>query len=346
MDKDDISLLLQTAERWFADHNPLAERAARVRMGHHAPQEAWRQMADMGWLSLTLDEGQEGFAAGHGAAFELLRRAGRDARPEPLDVHLLLAPLVARALPSAAAVLAAGDMRLALADVPKRSAPLQWSGERVSGELPVIYGAEHATHLLLPVAGPPGAPLLLVDMGGPGVQSRPARLVDARASCQLRLDAVPARPVGLASRALDLAAAGLVADACGSFEAAFALTLDYLKQRVQFGRPLSTQQAVQHRMAEIFCDLQQHVALATRLATEMDTAPEGPWSTLPAAKSFVGRRTLRAVGGLIQLSGGIAVTEEYQLTHLYRRLHVAAQLFGSAQAQLARIDATDALLAP
>lgn len=345
MDKDEISLLLQTADRWFADHAPLAERAARVRAGHQAPHDAWQRMAEMGWLSLTLDEAHEGFGAGHAVAFELLRRAGRDARPEPLDIHLLLAPLVARALPQAASGLALGEMRLALADVPQRGRPLQWSDERLTGDLPVVYGAEHATHLLVPLAGGVDSPLLLVDLGGPGLQSRPARLIDARVSCHLRLDAAPARPIGLATRALDLAAAALVADACGSFEAAFELTLGYLKQRVQFGRPLSTQQAVQHRMADIFCDLQQHIALATRLATEMDSAPEGPWATLPAAKSFIGRRTLRAVGGLIQLAGGIAVTEEYQLSHFYRRLHVAAQLFGSAQAQLARIDATGALLA-
>lgn len=345
MDKDDITLLLQTADRWFADHAPLAERAARVRAGHPEPEGAWRQMAEMGWLSLTLDQAQEGFGASRAAAFELLRRAGRDARPEPLDLHLMLAPGVARELPQAAGALARGEMRLAMADVPQRGAPLQWAGERLRGELAVAYGAEHATHLLVPLAGPAGSPLLLVDLGGPGVQSRPARLVDARATRTLRLEGAPARPVGPASRALDLAAAALVADACGSFEAAFELTLDYLKQRTQFGRPLSSQQAVQHRMADIFCDLQQHLALASRLAVEIDTAPAGPWSTLPAAKSFIGRRTLRAVGGLVQLSGGIAVTEEYRLTHLYRRLHVAAQLFGSAEAQLARIDATDALLA-
>lgn len=345
MDKDDISLLLHTAERWFAEHEPLTERAARVRAGHHTAPSAWRRMAEMGWLSLTLDEARDGFGASCTVAFELLRRAGRDARPEPLDLHLLLAPAVARELPQTAPLLASGVMRLAMADVPQRGSPLEWVAERLSAELALVYGAEYATHVLVPMSGPVGSPLLLVELAQAGVTSRAARLVDARASCQLRLDGVKANPIGRASLALDLAAAALVADACGTFEAAFELTLDYLKQRVQFGRPLSTQQAVQHRMADIFCDLQQHLALASRLAAEMDIAPEGPWPTLPAAKSFIGRRTLRAVGGLVQLSGGIAVTEEYQLTHLYRRLHVAAQLFGSAEAQLARIDATDALLA-
>jgi len=123
------------------------------------------------------------------------------------------------------------------------------------------------------------------------------------------------------------------------------MTLDYLRQRVQFGKPLAAQQAIQHRMAEVFCDLQQQLALTGRLAAEIDAAPAGAWPMLPVAKSFVGRRVLRGVGALIQLSGGIAVTEEYRLTHLYRRLHVAAQLHGAAEAQLARIDVRATLLA-
>jgi alkylation response protein AidB-like acyl-CoA dehydrogenase len=344
MDKDDIFLLVQTADRWFSDHSPLTERAAHSSNGHHAPPQAWHAMAEMGWLSLTLDEAHGGFGAGRAQAFELLRRAGRDARPEPLDVHLVLAPVVARAAPELADRLASGDIRLAIADVPDREASPQWAEGRLSGDLSIVYGAEHATHLLVPLTAATDGPLLLVELRSSEVTLRGVRLIDGRAGLQVSLKGARARVIGLANLAVDLAAAAVVADSCGSFEAAFELTLDYLKQRVQFGRPLSTQQAVQHRMADIFCDLQQHIALTTRLATEMDTSPEGPWTTLPAAKAFIGRRALRAIGGLIQMSGGIAVTEEYQLSHFYRRVHVAAQLFGSAQAQLARIDASKSLI--
>ena len=98
-------------------------------------------------------------------------------------------------------------------------------------------------------------------------------------------------------------------------------------------------------MAEIFCDLQQALALTERLAQEIDAEAAGPWPTLPVAKSFVGRRVLRGVGALIQVTGGIAVTEEYRLTHWYRRLHVNAQCFGAAEAQLNRIEVRRQLLA-
>lgn len=345
MDHDDLTLLLDTAERWFADHSPLADRVTAFRDGQHEPDGAWAQFAEMGWTALTLPEARGGFGAGAAQAFELLRRAGRDARPEPLGLHLLLAPHVVQALPALAEPLIAGEMRLAMADVPQRSSALRWDGTALSGTLPVIDGLGHATHLLVPLAAQAKAPLLLVDLAAPGITCTPARLVDGRSTARLLFERVQAQPAGDAALALDLAAAAQVADCSGVFELAFEMTLAYLKQRVQFGKPLSAQQAIQHRMAEVFCDLQQQLALARRLAAEIDAAPAGAWPTLPVAKSFVGRRALRGVGALIQLSGGIAVTEEYQLTHLYRRLHVAALLFGAAEAQLARIDVRTTLLA-
>lgn len=347
MDRDDITLLLDTAERWFAEHAPLAQRVAAFRVGQHEPEGAWAGFARMGWLALTLPEAQGGFDAGARAAFELLRRAGRDARPEPLGLHLLLAPAVAASLPELAQPLAEGTVRLAMANLPHDGRRAQWDGAALSGEGWSVEGIEHATHVLVPLpsADGSGGDLRLVDLAAAGVGRVRARFVDGRVTEILSLYGVQARAAGNAGRALDLAAAAQVADASGVFESAFEMTLDYLKQRVQFGRPLSIQQTLQHRMADVFCDLQQQLALAERLAAEIEAAPEGPWPTLPIAKSFVGRRVLRGVGALIQVSGGVAVTEEYRLSHLYRRLHVAAQIHGDAESQLARIDVRRTLLA-
>jgi alkylation response protein AidB-like acyl-CoA dehydrogenase len=148
----------------------------------------------------------------------------------------------------------------------------------------------------------------------------------------------------LGQRALDLAAAAQVADSVGAFESAFELTLDYLKQRTQFGQTLSRLQAVQHLMADVFCDLQQSISLVQRLGIELDRDTEKAAPIVAAAKSFIGRRMLRGVGRLIQVSGGIAMTEEYKLGHFYRRLQVASTVYGNAEAQLGRIDARELLM--
>jgi alkylation response protein AidB-like acyl-CoA dehydrogenase len=349
VEREDIDLLLDTARRWFGANHPLEARVAAFRSGHVEDPAAWPRMAELGWLGLSLPADAGGFGATHAASFQLIREAGRDARPEPLDLHLVLAPLVAQALPAEAEALAGGAMRIGLADRAQGDDAARCNAAgRLDGRAGTVLGGAYATHLLVPAARDGKPALLLVDVKASGVSRTAARFVDGRPAPQFSFSDTPVHTVDgvpAAQRALDLAAAAQVADSAGVLGAAFALTLDYLKQRTQFGKPLSAQQAVQHKMAEIFCDLQQLLALAGRVAAELDAAPEGPWPTLAPAKSFLGRRALRAAGQLIQVSGGIAVTEDYKLTHFYRRLHVAATLFGSADAQLERIDVREQLLA-
>lgn len=340
MEHSEIDMLVQSAQRWFAQTDPHSERVARFEKGNAAAPKNWSEMAEMGWLGLTVPEHLGGFGASAGVAFELLRRAGRDARPEPLGLHLLLAPRIAAALPDTATHLLTGDMRIAMADLARAGNGLAYEAGMLSGQVRGVEGIDGATHVLVPLERPNdiAGMAVLLDLNASSIIKKAARYVDGRCSAQLTLTQVPVRESIPTRMAIDLAAAAHVADASGVLEEAFQMTLEYLKQRMQFGKPLSAQQAIQHRMAEVFCDLQQQLAIAGRLAQELDAAPEGLWPSLPVAKSYVARRVLRAVGALIQVSGGIAVTEEYRLTHLYRRLHVAAQLYGTPEEQLARID--------
>ncbi|WP_158598094.1 acyl-CoA dehydrogenase family protein [Noviherbaspirillum saxi] len=351
MDNESFMLVVDNARRWFAQHQPLADRIARFHDGHAEAGDTRSTWTDMGWTALSVPEAEGGFDASMAQCFQLLRLAGSDARPEPLDLILMLG-----AVPALAPYMG-GNMRLALAD--------RWFGQLeftdaaqtvLHGSSGALYGGHLATHALLPVVvkaqGACVLKLACVALDSPGVLREAVRLIDGRHTVRLRLQQAAVQVLDseettapLADQVLDRAAAGLVADASGVFKGAFELTLDYLKQRRQFGRPLSDQQALQHRMADIFCDLQQMLALSERLAAEIDAQPAGPWTTLPIAKSFVGRRALRAAGQLIQVSGGIGMTEEYRLGHYYKRLHVAATLFGDAEHQLRRIAVRETLFA-
>ncbi|WP_144108263.1 acyl-CoA dehydrogenase family protein [Paraburkholderia sp. BCC1886] len=359
MDREETELLLDAARRWFREFTPMDARVASFRDGQHEHDGAWRNLAELGWLGLTLPEDDGGVGADYRVAFELLRVAGRDARPESLDLHLLLAPLrlswaAGEERSRIAAALSDGSMRLALSDLAVGDDAVRVDADgRLQGSAGTVLGAGYATHLLVPVVEQNGGSRLAeIELASAaGIERVNARLVDGRSTALFRLtqttallfDKLPG--AGHVMSARNRVAAALIADSAGVLEAAFELTLDYLKQRVQFGKPLAAQQAVQHKMAEIFCDLQQLIALSRRVAAEMDLAPDGPWHTLRPAKAFIGRRALRACGQLIQVSGGIGVTEEYRLTHYYRRLHVAATLFGNAEEQLESIDVRAVLLA-
>ncbi|MDB5848731.1 MAG: acyl-CoA dehydrogenase domain protein, partial [Rhodoferax sp.] len=241
MEREDTDLMLATARRWFRANQPLETRVAAFKAGHHEAPGAWAAMADMGWLGLSLPEAAGGLGAGQSACFALIREAGRDARPEPLDLQLLLAPLLAGAMPEHAEALAAGRLRFAMADTSSGPEAVRWAGtDRLEGQAGTVLGMAHASHLLLPVGQGDQATLALVDLSAPGIASEAARLVDGRSTQLIGCSQAPARRVGsgLAQQAIDLAAAAQIADSAGVLDAAFALTLDYLKQRVQFGKPL------------------------------------------------------------------------------------------------------------
>lgn len=355
MDHDDLELMLASAQRWFSQNNSFDDRVAAFQKGHRQTQKDWQTQADMGWLALPLAESSGGFEASYAARFELISLAGEHARPEALDIHLMLAPAVAQIHPEQAEALATGKMRLGVADLPHMNGIVVDTANEnctLSGNSGPVLGAQNATHYVVFLRDTQQTLLAaLVSADAPGLAAEPARLIDKRDTALLSLINTPCTwldqvHVGAQPERLrDLVAAGLVADTAGAFEVGFNLTLDYLKQRTQFGRPLSQLQAVQHKMADIFCDVKQILALVERLGLELDTRPEGPWPTLAVAKAFAGRRALRGMGQLIQLSGGIGVTEEYKLTHLYRRLHVAATLFGTAESQLKKMSVRDTLLA-
>ncbi len=341
-------MLLDSVRRYFRENRPPDTRWARFGEGQRQPPDAWREMAELGWLALAVPERLGGLEADWDTRLAVLREAGADGRPEPLDVHLMLSDLLLRCLPqgqeeATAAAIMAGDMRVGVVELRPRAGPT--GGNALGGESGPVYGAG-ASHLLVLVHAPGrGCRLAWTAVEGPGLSLQQGRFLDGRGCLTVRFNHCEPRWLDASGHHVrDLMAAGLVADCTGALDGAFRQTLDYLKQRRQFGRPLSDFQVVQHGMAEVFCDLQQAVALTRRLAREMNAAQGSACDSLPAAKAFLSRRLLRGLGRLIQLSGGIGMTEEYPLAHYYKRAQTGAALFGDRGEQLGRISPVATLL--
>ncbi|MFJ3366890.1 acyl-CoA dehydrogenase family protein [Pseudomonas sp. NPDC086251] len=352
MDQETLDAVGETMRRFYRDHQPFDQRVMNYQQGHKEGANTWEDMALLGWLGLSLPVHLEGFGASVRSCLSLIRVAGREARPESLSEHWLLAPFLLKhaeeaLAPALAASLSTGTRRLGLLE-PQASLTVQ-ANELLSGR-GLLIGTEVAvTDWLVPVRVGGDLRLAQLSRDADGVDVQPGRLLDGRESRWVSFNQTPLQWIGSAGegigqRALDLVAAGQVADSVGAFESAFELTLDYLKQRTQFGQALSRLQAVQHLMADVFCDLQQSISLMHRLGHELDSDLVNAAPMVAASKSFIGRRMLRGVGRLIQLSGGIAMTEEYKLGHLYRRLQVAATVYGDAEQQLSRIDPRSLLM--
>ena len=146
----------------------------------------------------------------------------------------------------------------------------------------------------------------------------------------------PPAPQVLWEEALDRATLAHVAEALGAMEAVLEITSEYIKTRQQFGQPIGKFQALQHRMAEMFVEVQEMRSILLRGIAHVDAGPAERRMAVSAAKVMLGQAA-RFVGGQgIQLHGGIGVTDEYQVGHYYKRLLVLDKRYGDADWHLER----------
>jgi alkylation response protein AidB-like acyl-CoA dehydrogenase len=219
---------------------------------------------------------------------------------------------------------------------------------RLAGEAHYVLDGDVADVLLVAAQAPDQAPdqvaVFEVDPGEAGAGRRAVTTMDTtRRLAVLSLDGAVGRPVGCGSeglgRARDLACLVLAAEQAGAARRALELTVEYTKQRVQFGRPIGSFQALQHRMA----DLHVLAESAWSLCWEATGAgPAGLALQAAAAHSYCSEALLRVAGQMIQLHGAIGITWEHDAHRYFKRAHGAGQLFGPPSAHLARI--ADALL--
>jgi alkylation response protein AidB-like acyl-CoA dehydrogenase len=295
----------------------------------------WADMAEMGWLAVATPEEEGGLGVRIASICLLAEAAGRALVTEPLTSSGVLAPhLVANhGSPAQRAELLprlhAGELRLACL--------LNANGVTVRdgflrGTQPVLLDGDIARHLIVHA----GEALWLVDATAAGVDRRAFPLLDGRGAATVRFDDVQAVRLGdcdaaALAPALHLAALATAADSLGAMSAAFDLTLEYLKTRRQFGVPLGTHQALQHRAVDMYVALSESRAvLDLAIETAQAGSPEAA-RNVHAAKSFVCESARRVTQEAVQLHGGIGITEEYAVSHWLRRARVNEQLWGSAE---------------
>lgn len=237
----------------------------------------------------------------------------------------------------------AGDPELVAA-----SAVRQGDRYVFSGRKSVVIGAPEADSLLLTARSGDGdydgIGLFRVD-GIAADRLIVCRTLDGYAAADIVLDglALPASALivrgcdAALATATDAAVLAVCAEALGAMEAALWLTNDYLKTRKQFGVAIGSFQALQHRMADAFVLVEQarsslYAALAARSA-----GPAARRHAVAAAKALIGRTGKAMSADMVQLHGGIGVTEEYEIGHYYRRLHAIEARFGNSDHHLRRV---------
>jgi len=220
----------------------------------------------------------------------------------------------------------------------------------LDGSKSVVIGAPSARQLIVSArTGAAGtASLFIVDAQAAGVTLNPCRTVDGQRaadvtfkSVKLKADALLGakdRALSLIDEAVDFATALLCADAIGAMQFANDATLEYLKTRKQFGVPIASFQVLQHRMVEMFIQLEQARSMAILAAAKVDNATDTAERrrAVSGAKIKIADAARHISQESVQLHGGMGMTEELKISHTFRRLTMATQRFGDADHHLER----------
>ena len=359
---DEQILLRDSAAAFVRDHSSLRRiRALRdAKDPDGFSRDLWKQIAALGWLGIPFAEADGGLGLGLKDLALVLEEFGKGLMPEPLLSTVLLGgSAIQRGGSDAqrAALLPAvigGEALLALAYQERHSrydlcrvatrAERAGAGWRLRGEKILVLDGHVADHLIVSArtAGDErdraGVTLFLVERGAPGLQVTRQSTLDSRNAALVRLDgvAVGADAVvgdvdgggALLAEVVDRATAGLCAEMLGGMEAAFAITLDYLKTRRQFGVPIGSFQALKHRAAIVFTEIELARSAVLAAAMALDEAhPQGA-QVVSAAKARCSDAFVLAGNEGVQMHGGIGMTDEHDIGFFLKRARVAQATFG------------------
>ncbi len=325
----------------------------------------WKQFAELGLTGILIPESQGGAGLGAIEAGLVLEEIGRNLTPSPF---LTTAVTAVRALQGSAQGerwfpgILAGETVAALAiDEGKHHNPAgvameakrQGNGFLLNGAKQfVVHG--NSADLILVAARTGGAAgetdgltLFAVEKGASGVEVETATLADSSKSARLTFanvsvdaDAVVGEVDGgwaPLSRALNAGRAGAAAELVGVAAGASEMTFEYLKQRKQFGKLIGEFQALQHRAAHLYGEIEIARAAALKSAQLLDSGDEQAELFVSVAKAKAGRVSALAVQEGVQMHGGIGMTDEHDIGLYMKREAVLSDLFGSPRFHAARV---------
>lgn len=370
---EEQEMLRDSARGYLAEHAPVAH-LRRLRDGRDATgfsRDLWRGFAEMGFAGVLVPEQLGGVGLGHVEAGVLLEEMGRALTPSPFFATAVVVAAALRDAGSAAQQqehlprIAAAECVAALAvdegakHRPSRialAATHHANGFRLNGAKTFVVDG-HVADLLVVAARTAGGvderkgvTLFLVDAKAAGLGVERTAMVDSRNAARLTFDDVDVTAdavlgevddgAALLDRVLSVGRSGLAAELVGAGAEVFGRTMDYLKQRKQFGRLIGEFQALQHRAAQAYVDLEVARSAVLKALQTLDESPEAAGPIASLAKAKAGQAAKLAAQEAVQMHGGMGMTDDLDIGLFMKRIRVAQELFGDGQFhadQLARL---------
>jgi alkylation response protein AidB-like acyl-CoA dehydrogenase len=357
-------LLRDGLGRFLSTRYDLEKSRAAAKTGSGWQPDIWRGFADeLGILGAALPEDVGGIGGGPVEVMVIAEALGQALVVEPyVDTIVVAAGLLQRAGgPAAKALLqkvVAGSAIVALAAAEPTSGE-QWQdvstvadrdGDEwvLRGSKIVAMSAPLATHLLITARTPGGLSLFLVETesASTGIETHNYRTVDDRRAADLVFDGLRLPASALLgeegdawpslARARDEGAAAICSEAVGCMRKVLADTVEYCKQRQQFGQPIGSFQVLQHRMVDMYMEVEQAVAAVYLAVLNLEAEPDARARAVSAAKATIGRAARFIGQQAVQLHGGMGMTEELAIGHYFKRLTALQFEFGSTDFHVAR----------
>jgi len=327
----------------------------------------WAQFAELGLLAAPFSEEDGGLGGGPIDAMVVMEEFGKGLVVEPYLQSVVcaggflkrgsdaqkaehLAPMMAGERVFAVAY-AEPKGRYNLADL-ETTAKKDGSGWKISGHKAVVVGAPWASHLIVTArtAGgrrdTKGIGVFIVPKDAKGVTTRDYPTVDGRRASEVYFENVSvgaeaaigdtAGGLPLIERVSDEAIAALCAEACGAMKVAQTMTVEYSRQRKQFGTPIGKFQVLQHKMVDMFMEAEQSVSMTYMATLKLDEDDVTRKKAASAAKVRIGQAGRFVGQNAIQIHGGMGMTDELAVGHYFKRLTIIDSEFGNVDHHLKR----------
>lgn len=367
---EDQRLLSDSVNRLLSDQYGFEKRKTYLKEPEGWSKALWSQYAELGLLGLPFAEEHGGFGGGAVDVMLLMQSFGRALVLEPYLATVVLGGTAIKLAGSAAQQaeiipgIAEGTTKLGFAHYERQSryditdilttAKPNGAGWVLEGAKSVVLHGDTADKLVVSARtsggrdDEGGLSLFLVDANAAGLARRGYTLRDETRAAEISLSGVKVSKDDLLGevgnalpvirRVVEAGIAATSAEVIGTMETMQSMTLEYLKTRVQFGKPIGENQALQHRAAEMLVAMEQGrsmAMLAAMMVDEPDAAERE--RNISMAKVGVGQSGRFVSQNAIQLHGGIGMTEEYAIGHFFRRVMVIEHMFGDTAYHLDRL---------
>ena len=349
-------LLRDGLSKFLSTRYDLEKSRAAAKTGAGWQPDIWRGFADeLGILGAALPEEVGGIGGGATEVMVIAEALGHALVIEPyVDAVVVAGGLLRRAGDTALlSKIVEGTAIVALAAAEAGSGE-HWQdvstvAERdgddwvLRGSKIVAMSAPLATHLLVTARTSGGLSLFLAEADWTVVEAHHYRTVDDRRASDLVFDGLRGLLLGeegqawpSLAEARDEGAVAVCAEAVGAMRKMLADTVEYCKQRHQFGQPIGSFQVLQHRMVDMYMEVEQAIAAVYLAVSKLEAEPEVRARAVSAAKATVGRAGRFIGQQAVQLHGGMGMTEELAIGHYFKRLTALQYEFGSTDYHVAR----------